>query len=175
VLVNGVDLGTLSRTALAAVRRRVVGYVFQDLNLLPTLTAAENVALPRELDGVRARVARKEALDALDDVGIADCADRFPDDLSGGQRQRVAIARAFVGERALVLADEPTGALDSHTGEAVLRLIRDRCDQGAAGVLVTHEARHAAWADRIVFLSDGRLVDDTGAPTTAESLLEGAS
>ena len=175
VVVAGTVLGSLGRDGLAAVRRRHVGYVFQDQNLISTLTAAENVALPRELDGVRARQARRDALDALRIVGIDDLADRFPDELSGGQRQRVAIARALVGERNLLLADEPTGALDSHTGETVLKLIRDRCDAGAAGVLVTHDARHAAWADRIVFLRDGRLVDDTGAPPAVENLLEGAS
>jgi putative ABC transport system ATP-binding protein len=174
VVVAGVDLATQSRAGRAAVRRRHIGYVFQDLNLIAALTALENVALPRELDGVRAKQARADARAALHEVGVDDLADRFPDELSGGQRQRVAIARALVGSRRLLLADEPTGALDSHAGEAVLRLIRARCDAGAAGVLVTHEARHAAWADRIVFLRDGRVVDDTGAPPAAESLLEGA-
>ncbi|NUU22946.1 MAG: ATP-binding cassette domain-containing protein, partial [Streptomycetaceae bacterium] len=150
--------------------------VFQDLNLIPALTAAENVALPLELDGTSVRKARTAARAALDEVGISELAERFPDEMSGGQQQRVAIARALVGERRLVLADEPTGALDSATGEAVLRVLRARCDAGAAGVLVTHEARHAAWADRIVFLRDGRLVDDTGTKRTAEDLLtrEGA-
>jgi putative ABC transport system ATP-binding protein len=171
VLVEGTDLGGLSRARLAAVRRRSVGYVFQDFNLIPALTAAENVALPRELDGVRARAVRREAHAALDDVGMGELADRFPDELSGGQRQRVAIARALVGPRRLVLADEPTGALDSRTGEWVLRLLRTRCDDGAAGVLVTHEARHAAWADRVVFLRDGAMVDDTGQATPVEALL----
>jgi putative ABC transport system ATP-binding protein len=171
VLVEGTDLAGLSAHALAAVRRRSAGYVFQDLNLIPALTAAENVALPRELDGLRPRPARREALQALEEVGMDELADRFPDELSGGQQQRVAIARALVGPRRLVLADEPTGALDSHTGELVLRVLRTRCDNGASGVLVTHEARHAAWADRVVFLRDGALVDDTGAALGAESLL----
>jgi putative ABC transport system ATP-binding protein len=171
VLVEGNDLGGLSRAELAAVRRRSVGYVFQDFNLIPALTAVENVALPRELDGVRPRAARREAQSALDQVGLGELADRFPDELSGGQRQRIAIARALVGPRRLVLADEPTGALDSHTGEWVLRLLRTRCDAGAAGVLVTHEARHAAWADRVVFLRDGAMVDETGRATPVEALL----
>ena len=172
VLVEGATLSSLTRTQLAALRRRSVGYVFQDFNLIPALTAAENVALPRELDGVSARVGRRDALAALEEVGIADLADRFPDDMSGGQQQRVAIARAIVGDRRLILCDEPTGALDSQTGEAVLRLLRARVDGGAAGVLVTHEARHAAWADRVVFLRDGRVVDDTGRAHGAEALLE---
>ena len=173
VRVEGADLGGLSRAELAALRRRSVGYVFQEFNLIPALTAAENVALPRELDGVRGREARQQALAALDEVDLADVADRFPDELSGGQRQRTAIARALVGPRRLVLADEPTGALDSQTGEWVLRLLRARCDAGASGVLVTHEARHAAWADRVVFLRDGAMVDETGHATPVEALLEG--
>ena len=171
VCVEGIDLGALSRTELAAIRRRSVGYVFQDFNLIPALTAAENVALPRELDGLRPRAARAEAVEALEEVGLAESADRFPDELSGGERQRVAIARALVGPRRLVLADEPTGALDSRTGDLVLRLLRARCDAGASGVLVTHEARHAAWANRVVFLRDGAMVDETGAATPVEALL----
>ena len=173
VLVEGTDLAGLSRHALAAVRRRSAGYVFQDLNLIPALTAAENAALPRELDGVKARTARREAMNALEEVGMDELADRFPDELSGGQQQRVAIARALVGPRRRVRADEPTGALDSTTGEMVLRLLRARCDAGASAVLVTHEARHAAWADRVVFLRDGTLVDETGAAKPVESLLAG--
>ncbi|MEU5385681.1 ABC transporter ATP-binding protein [Kitasatospora cineracea] len=161
VVVEGTVLGELDRKRLAAVRRRSVGYVFQDYNLIPALTAAENIALPRELDGVSARAARREALAALEELNIAELADRFPDDMSGGQQQRVAIARALIGDRRLVLADEPTGALDSTTGESVLAVLRARCDAGAAAMMVTHEARHAAWADRVVFLRDGLLVDET--------------
>jgi putative ABC transport system ATP-binding protein len=163
VRVEGTDLATLRQKGRAAIRRTSVGYVFQDFNLIPALTAEENVALPRELDGAGARSARKTARAALAEVGIGELAKRFPDEMSGGQQQRVAIARAIVGERRLILADEPTGALDSETGEDILRLIRARCDAGAAGVLVTHEARHAAWADRVVFLRDGVIVDESGA------------
>ena len=171
VEVEGADLGALGLKERARLRRTSIGYVFQDFNLIPALTAAENVALPRELDGVRARAAAEQARAALDDVGIAHLADRYPDQMSGGQQQRVAIARAIVGERRLVLADEPTGALDTETGEDILRLLRDRCDAGAAGVLVTHEARHAAWADRVVFLRDGVVVDESGS-TPVDALLE---
>lgn len=163
VLVEGKDLGTMFLAERAKIRRTAVGYVFQDYNLIPALTAAENVALPLELDGAPRKQARAAALEALAKVGIEQVADRYPDEMSGGQRQRVAIARAVVGERRLILADEPTGALDSRTGEDVLGLIRDFCDAGAAAVLVTHEARHAAWADRVVFLRDGLVVDQSAA------------
>jgi putative ABC transport system ATP-binding protein len=162
VSVEGTDLESLGTKGRARMRRTSIGYVFQDFNLIPALTAAENVALPLELDGHSSRAARKVAAGALAEVGIGELADRFPDNMSGGQQQRVAIARAVVGERRLILADEPTGALDTETGEEILRLLRARCDAGAAGVLVTHEARHAAWADRVVFLRDGVVVDETG-------------
>jgi len=172
VFIEGDAIGSLKGDALARLRRRRVGFVFQDFNLIPSLTAAENVALPLELDGQRVRRARRHAMAALDLVGVRELADRYPDAMSGGQQQRVAIARALVGDRKLVLADEPTGALDSHTGEDVLRVLRERCDDGAAGLLVTHEARHAAWADRVVFLRDGVVVDSTGQAATADLLFE---
>jgi putative ABC transport system ATP-binding protein len=171
VLVEGTDLGTVSAGKRAALRRRSIGYVFQDFNLIPALTAVENVALPRELDGAGMRTSRAEALAALDELGLGDIAFRFPDQISGGQRQRVAIARALIGPRRLVLADEPTGALDNESGESVLRLLRARCEAGASGVLVTHEARLAGWADRIVFLRDGEVVDDTGPAMGIDALL----
>src|SRR5437868_4480997 len=174
VLVEGKALSGMSKRGLAAVRRRNIGYVFQSFNLLPSLSAVENVALPLELDGVSVRRARRLALSALADLELGNLADRFPDQMSGGQQQRVAIARALVGRRRLVLADEPTGALDSQTGEAVLRLLRARCDAGAAGVLVTHDARHAGWADRVVFLRDGAVVDETAPLGKPESLLAGS-
>lgn len=172
VMVEGTDIAAVSRKDLAALRRRSIGYVFQDYNLIPALTAAENIALPLELDGTSARRARREALAALTEMGLVEVADRFPDEMSGGQQQRVAIARALVGDRRLVLADEPTGALDSETGETVLALLRARCDAGAAGVLVTHEPRFAAWADRVIFLRDGSMVDQT-LRSQAETLLSG--
>jgi putative ABC transport system ATP-binding protein len=175
VIVEGKRLGGLTRSSLAQLRRRAIGYVFQSLNLIPSLTAVENVMLPRELDGVASRRACREALDALREVTMDELAERFPDDMSGGQQQRVAIARAVVGDRRLILADEPTGALDSQTGEDVLRMLRARCDAGAAAVLVTHDARHAGWADRVVFLRDGVLVDETAPMSGPESLLSTSS
>jgi len=159
VELTGDEISAMRIDERARLRRRRIGYVFQDFNLIPALTAAENVALPRELDGMRPRRARVEAMAALEAVGIPDLAGRFPEEMSGGQQQRVAIARALVGPRRLVLADEPTGALDSAAGETVMRILRQRIDAGAAGLLVTHEPRFAAWADRTVFLRDGRLVD----------------
>jgi putative ABC transport system ATP-binding protein len=171
VLVGGSALSGMSRNAKARLRRRSIGYVFQDFNLLAGLTAAENVALPLELDGVAARKARVAGMEALEQLGLADRASRFPDELSGGERQRVAIARAVVGERRLLLADEPSGALDSANGEAVMRLVRAACQQGVAGVVVTHDAQLASWADRVVFLRDGRVADQTAALPGPESLL----
>ncbi|GGO03926.1 macrolide ABC transporter ATP-binding protein [Microbispora bryophytorum] len=165
VRLEGRELRDLSPEQLAELRRRSAGYVFQDLNLVPSLTVAENVALPRELDGVRTAKARREALAVLKEVGLADLGDRFPDDLSGGQRQRAAIARALVGERRLLLADEPTGALDTRAGDEIIQVLRQRADAGVAVLLVTHEPRYAAWADRVVFLKDGQIADSAAAGT----------
>jgi putative ABC transport system ATP-binding protein len=173
VLVAGQPLSAMSRDDRARLRRRVVGYVFQDFNLLPGLTATENVALPLELDGLSAGKARAAGLRALEELGLADRAYRFPDQLSGGERQRVAIARAVVGNRRLVLADEPTGALDSANGEAVMRLILTACKSGMSAVVVTHDAQLASWADRVVFIRDGRVVDRTAPRPGPESLLAG--
>jgi len=172
VLVDGSALSSISANDRARLRRRAIGYVFQDFNLLAGLTAAENVSLPLELDGTPVRRARVAAFAALDRLGVRDKADRFPDDLSGGERQRVAIARAVVGERTIILADEPTGALDSVNGEMVMRLLRNVCKAGVAGVVVTHDAQLASWADRIVFLRDGHLVDQTRRVPGPESLLQ---
>lgn len=169
VLIAGMPLSRMSRDAKARLRRRTVGYVFQDFNLLPGLTAAENVALPLELDGLAARKARAAGAAALERLGLAGQATRFPDELSGGERQRVAIARAIVGDRRLLLADEPSGALDSVNGEVVMRMIRDACHRGVAAVVVTHDAQLASWADRVTLLRDGRVAGQT-APSSLEVL-----
>ncbi|CAN5821599.1 ABC transporter ATP-binding protein [soil metagenome] len=167
VTVGGAELGSMSPAALAEIRRRRVGYVFQRYNLVPGLTAVENVMLPLEFDGMAARPARSLAVAALERVGLEPPSDRFPDDLSGGQQQRVAIARAIVGDRELILADEPTGALDTLTGDLVIELLAELCAEGTAVVLVTHEPRFASWAGRVLFVRDGRIVDQAGgaAPT----------
>lgn len=172
VIVAGAALTGLSASDLAALRRRKIGYVFQQFNLIEGLRAIENVSMPLELDGVRRREATRQALEALELLALEELADRFPDELSGGEQQRVAIARAIVGPRQLLLADEPTGALDTVTGEGVLRLLRGHCERGGAGVLVTHDARLAAWADEVVFLRDGRIVDRTERPKGPDELLD---
>jgi putative ABC transport system ATP-binding protein len=170
VSIGGAMLSTLSRNDKARLRRRTIGYVFQDFNLLPGLTAAENVSLPLELDGISARKAHQAGLAALEQLGLADRADHYPDQLSGGERQRVAIARSVVGERKLLLADEPSGALDSANSEVVMRMILDACQRGVAAVVVTHDAQLASWADRVIFLRDGRAVDHV-APALSDSSL----
>jgi len=172
VLIGGRDVSDLSRNDRARLRRRSIGYVFQAFNLLAGLTAAENVALPLELDGTRSGVAQRAARVALDQLGLGDRAGHYPDQLSGGESQRVAIARAIVGDRRLLLADEPTGALDSTNGESVMRMLRATSKGGVAGVVVTHDAQLASWADRVVFMRDGRVVDQTPPRPDVESLLE---
>jgi len=171
VLIGGTAVATMSRGQRARLRRRAIGYVFQDFNLLPGLTAAENVALPLELDGTPARKARAAGVRALDALGLSDRAGQYPDQLSGGERQRVAIARAMVGERQLMLADEPSGALDSANAEEVMRLLHAASERGLAVVVVTHDAQLASWADRVVFLRDGHIADQSAPARAGDSLL----
>lgn len=167
VMIGGQALGALSDDALTVFRRRRIGVVFQAYNLVPTLSATENVALPLLLDGVARRSAHTRADEVLEQVGLAARCRHRPDQLSGGEQQRVAIARALVTGPAVVLADEPTGSLDSHTAAGVLALLRRAvAETGRAVVMVTHDPTVAAQADRIVRLVDGR-VDEGSAPRAA--------
>jgi putative ABC transport system ATP-binding protein len=181
VRLSGTDLGTLTEAERSLVLRRQVGFVFQNASLLAALTAAENVSLPLELDGMRPRNAMAAARALLAELDLGHVADRLPAQMSGGQQQRVAVARAVIGGRSLVLADEPTGALDSLSGELVMQLLRAQTGNAQTGnaqtgkrcavVLVTHNIRHAAWADRILCLRDGRLIDEVHPPAGPETLL----
>ena len=173
VVIDNNGLSSMSRDDKARLRRRAVIDVFQDFNLLAGLTAAENVSLPLELDGLSAKKAHLAGIAARGELGLADRATHYPDELSGGERQRVAIARAIVGERSLLLADEPSGALDSMNSEAVMRMILAACRRGVAAIVVTHDAQLASWADRVVFIRDGRIVDQTVPPPAPESLVAG--
>ena len=157
VFIDGRETSRLGETERAAIRRRDVGFVFQSYNLIPSLTVLENVALPLSFDGNKS--ARELASQALAEVGIDNLADTYPGLISGGEAQRVAIARALAGPRRLLLADEPTGALDTATGDQVMELLRSRITGDTAGVLVTHEPRFAAWADRTIYLRDGMIHD----------------
>lgn len=163
VFLDGQNLDCRGRVFRAALRRKKLGFVFQEFNLLPGLNVVENVALPLELDGHPQHECRRQASDELEKVGLAHLAKRFPGDLSGGEQQRVAIARALVGPRRVLLADEPTGALDSVTGEQIMQILRDQSHQGRTIILVTHNASHAAWADRVLYLRDGLVVDEVRA------------
>ena len=164
------ELGELDEKALARLRREHIGFVFQSFNLLGALTAEQNVALPARLAG--RRLPRSVVRDALERVGLGERGRHRPAQLSGGQQQRVAIARALVGKPDVVFADEPTGALDTRSGRAVLALLRATVDEGGRTlVMVTHDPSAAAWADRVVFMADGRLAGELPAPT-AEAVAE---
>lgn len=162
VLIENMSLGDLNDDKLTELRRRKIGFVFQFFNLIPVLDATENAALPLTLDGSNAGKAKEKAREWLTRVGLENRLVNLPDQLSGGQQQRVAIARALTAEPALVLADEPTGNLDTHAADEIASLLRQVSDEwGRAVVMVTHDPRIAAYADRIVFLKDGKIVDDT--------------
>jgi putative ABC transport system ATP-binding protein len=160
VTIAGQSLHGLNETARALLRRRLVGVVFQFYNLVPHLTVLGNVTLPLALVGTRGAAARRMALALLDEVGLADHAGKFPGQLSGGQQQRVALARAFANDPGVLLADEPTGALDSDAAGSVLGLLAERHRRGQTIVLVTHDPEVAARAERTVAMRDGRIVDD---------------
>jgi putative ABC transport system ATP-binding protein len=157
VLIDGTLIRTMSRNDKARLRRRTIGFVFQDFNLLAGLTALENVSLPLELDGLPLKKARAAGMAALEEIGVADWAGHFPDQLSGGERH-------------LLLADEPSGALDSTNAEAVMKMINEACKRGVAAVVVTHDAHLASWADSVIFLRDGHIVDHV-APDLPDSTL----
>jgi putative ABC transport system ATP-binding protein len=168
--VGGQAISKLSDDDLTIFRRRKIGFIFQFFNLLPTLSAEENVALPLLLDGKPMRDVRPRVESMLERVGLAARKKHRPDELSGGEMQRVAIARALVIEPMLVLADEPTGNLDSKTGEEILHLVRETAEQvRQTVVMVTHDARAAAYGDRIITLKDGLVVDDLGGQAMAET------
>lgn len=162
VQIAGTEITTLSQKKLPPIRLRHIGFVFQAFNLFPTLTAGENVEVALDLKGVRGSQARRHARDLLADVGMVEKFDTFPADLSGGQKQRVALARALAGEPEVLLADEPTAALDSHTGRNVMQLMCDLAHQrGRAVAIVTHDSRILDMGDRIVRIEDGKIVDES--------------
>jgi putative ABC transport system ATP-binding protein len=165
--LNGQEVSRMPDDALARVRNREIGFVFQTFNLLPRASALQNVELPLVYGGVAARTRRERARNALSRVGLADRMDHRPNELSGGQRQRVAIARALVNEPAILLADEPTGNLDSTTSEEIMRVFETLHAQGQTVIMVTHEADIAAHAARVVLLRDGRVASDTPNPRKA--------
>ena len=169
VLLDGKDLGALDDTARSILRRRELGFVFQRINLLPTLTALENVALPLRIDGTRRAASHGRATEALERVGIAHRAAHFPHEMSGGEQQRVAIARALVINPAVVLADEPTGALDSVTAQQIVELLADCARSGQTIVMVTHDATMARQASRVLMMQDGRIVEAAELPAAAQA------
>jgi putative ABC transport system ATP-binding protein len=158
--LDGRDVATMSRTKLAAVRGQMIGFVFQSFNLLTRTTAVENVEMPLLYQGIARRERRARAAAALARVGLADRADHHPNQLSGGQQQRVAIARALVADAPLIMADEPTGNLDSKTSYEVMVILQALAGQGKTIILITHEADVATFASRVITLRDGLLIDD---------------
>jgi putative ABC transport system ATP-binding protein len=169
VLVNGADVSTMSGAEKAKLRRQEVGYIFQKLNLIPSLTAIENVMLPLELDGVSKSEARERARVVISDLGLTHNLNRYPSEFSGGQQQRIAIARSLVANRSLLLADEPTGALDTVNADEIIEILAQLPKKyNTSVVLVTHEPRFASWADRVVFLRDGRIISESQSSPVVE-------
>lgn len=162
VLFDGQNLNEMGDDQLTEIRRRKIGFIFQFYNLIPVLNAVENAALPVTLDGMKTAQARAKACEWLTRFGLGERLESRPDQLSGGQQQRVAVARALVAEPALILADEPTGNLDTHASDEIAALLRQVAKEfGRAVVMVTHDPRIAAYAGRIIFLKDGRIADET--------------
>jgi putative ABC transport system ATP-binding protein len=162
VVIDGTSLADMKDDDLTKLRRKRIGFVFQFYNLIPVLTAVENAALPVTLDGVKPAEAKKSAAEWLTRLGLGDRLASRPDQLSGGQQQRVAVARALVSEPALILADEPTGNLDTRSGDEIAGLLRQVTKEyGRTVIMVTHDPRIAAYADRIIFLKDGKVIDET--------------
>jgi putative ABC transport system ATP-binding protein len=158
--ICGRHTAPVGRSELALLRLRHIGFIFQEFNLLPTLNTVENVEIPLTLNGVPARKARRDALNLLEAVGLGSISEAFPAELSGGQKQRVAIARALINKPDLLLADEPTAALDSQNGRVILGLVRSSGKERNCGtVIVSHDSRAREFADRVVCLRDGRLAD----------------
>jgi len=176
IILAGQSFSQLKDEQITRLRRQMVGFIFQFYNLLPTLSAAENVAIPLLIDGKSPAAFRQRINELLDLVGLSPRADHLPDQLSGGQQQRVAIARAFVNAPQIVLADEPTGNLDSRSGTAILELLRKTCQELTATiVMVTHDPRAASYANRVVFLRDGQIVHqltDSGEGVAVQKIME---
>ncbi|GAB3520888.1 ABC transporter ATP-binding protein [Arthrobacter monumenti] len=162
VFVNRTSLSGLGLNECASLRRRFVGYLHQKPDLVPMLTALENVALPRELDGASTEVAQQEAEAALDKIGVGSLSGRFARELSNAEQQRVALARAIVGERRLILGDEPVAGVDPADGDELLDTLRRLADEGFAVLLTTRETRHTAWADRVLFINNGQIIGESG-------------
>ena len=163
--LDGRQISMISETAAAELRNRHIGFIFQSFNLLAFKNAAENVALPLYYQGVRRRKRNAIAVKYLEMVGLADRADHVPSEMSGGERQRIAIARALIADPSIILADEPTGALDSHTSSEVMQILKDLNDSGKTILIVTHEAEIAAQTKRIIYMRDGKIVDDNSDPS----------
>jgi len=159
-LLDGTDVMTLSDRELSQIRNREVGFIFQGYNLIPALNAVENVELPLIYQGIHGGRRREAAMDALDRVGLSDRAERRPSEMSGGQQQRVAVARAIATKAPIIMADEPTGALDSRTGQHVLEILHALHEEGTTIILITHDSKIAAQADRIIRISDGHILFD---------------
>ena len=172
-LLGGTEVGGLDERARARIRSRQIGFVFQAFNLIGDLTIVENVEVPLTYrDDIDRAMRRKMAIDALERVGMTHRAKHYPAQLSGGQQQRAAVARALVGKPSILLADEPTGNLDSKNGESVMQLLKELHQTGSTLCMVTHDPRYADWADRQVFMFDGKVID---APTAIDGLQRGSS